>query len=145
MKRREKHETNRNSQLTPATSLRKALSMEVESGASGASTFHSCARIYIGFHSDSLFLGQRVFVCCWGTPSACMFFFFFLSVGSVNPRLLRGCRLRSCLSPSAVVRSAIYAPCGCCMPRTVKPSPFNSCGYAAGAPAETVYGVMYAP
>ena len=29
--------------------------------------------------------------------------------------------------------------------RTVKPSPFNSRGYAAGAPTETMYGVIYAP
>ena len=29
--------------------------------------------------------------------------------------------------------------------RTVKPSPLNSRGYAAGAPTETMYGVIYAP
>jgi hypothetical protein len=61
MKHREKHETNRNSQLTPTTFPCSTLKMEGECGASGASTFHSRARIYRDFHPGSLFFfsGRR--------------------------------------------------------------------------------------
>ncbi len=52
MKHTEKHETNRNIQLKRASSSRRAWSMEGKCGASGASTFHSRARIYRVFHPD---------------------------------------------------------------------------------------------
>ena len=59
MKHREKHETNGNSQLTPVTSPRATWPMEGERGASGASTFHSRARIYRDFHPA----GQLLYHC----------------------------------------------------------------------------------
>ena len=55
MKQIEKHETNRNSQLTPVTSPHGTWSLEVERGASGASTFRSRARIYRDFHPANTF------------------------------------------------------------------------------------------
>ncbi len=60
MKHTEKHETNRNSQLTPATSPRSTWPMMGGRGASGASTFHSRARIYKDFHPVNTFRAVNI-------------------------------------------------------------------------------------
>jgi hypothetical protein len=60
MKQIEKHETNRNSQLTPVTSPRSTWPMKGGRGASGASTFHSRARIYKDFHPANAFRAVNI-------------------------------------------------------------------------------------
>jgi hypothetical protein len=55
MKQIKKHETNGNSQLKRVSSPRSTWPMEGECGATGASTFHSRARIYRDFHPANTF------------------------------------------------------------------------------------------